>query len=66
MAEEEYKTTDRLRHADLSTRSVAELSATERAELSRRFDHFMRHFRAGKLGAMSPSDKPRQIRKWRP
>jgi hypothetical protein len=53
-------------HADLSTRPVEELSAEERAELNRRYDDFMRHFRTGKLALTPSSGMARRIRKWRP
>jgi len=66
MADEEPDTTGRLRHVDLSARPVTELSAAERAELSRRFETFVRHVRAGKLGAAPSSSTARRIRKWRP
>lgn len=55
-----------LLHADLSARSAAELSAAERAELKRRYDAFMRHFRASNLGSAPAAGMPRRIRKWHP
>lgn len=66
MATEESDATKDLRHADFSARSAAELSAAERAELNRRYDSFMRHFRAGKLAVAPPSAMARRIRKWHP
>jgi hypothetical protein len=54
-----------LAHADLS-RPATELSAAEKAELKRRYDTFMRHFRASELGSTPAAGKPRRIRKWHP
>lgn len=53
-------------HADLSARPVDELSAEERAELSRRYENFMRYVRAGKLAPSPSTGLARRIRKWRP
>ena len=58
--------TDALRHADLSSRPPAELSASERAELKRRFESFVNHVRDGKLAGAPAGGKARRIRKWRP
>jgi hypothetical protein len=66
MANHESDSLDELRHADLSTRSLDELTMAERAELNRRYDHFMRHFRAGALNAAPSTGTARRIRKWRP
>ena len=66
MAGDEWKKADTLRHADLSARSVTELNAAERAELNRRYDNFMRHFRASNLASAPSTGAARRIRKWRP
>lgn len=66
MASDDLIDTEALRHADLSARPVSELSAAERAELNRRYDNFMRHFRAGNLAAAPAAGMARRIRKWRP
>jgi len=55
-----------LRHADLSARSPKDLSEAERAELTRRYDVFMRHFRASTLAAAPAAGMARRIRKWHP
>ena len=57
---------DTLRHVDLSGRAPSDLTAEERAELTRRFNHFMSHVRAGKLNAKPSSGNMRRIRKWQP
>jgi len=66
MANDESDTTNLLRHADLTTRSAADLNPAERAELNRRFDSFVRHFRAGKLATAPSVAAARRIRKWMP
>ncbi len=66
MAIDQPNASQSLRHADLSTRSVEELSAEERAELNRRYETFIRHLRAGKLTLTPTSGMTRRIRKWRP
>jgi hypothetical protein len=66
MAEDKPDATEKLQHADLSVRPEAELNAAELAELKRRFENFVRHVRAGKLGAAPSGGKARRIRKWRP
>ena len=66
MAEQQPGRSNPLQHADLSKRAVKDLSAAERAELSRRLDHFVRHFRAGKTGSAPAAAPARRIRKWQP
>jgi hypothetical protein len=66
MANHESEAPDELRHADLSMRPLEELSEAERTELTRRYDHFMRHFRTGALNAAPSTGTARRIRKWRP
>jgi hypothetical protein len=66
MADEKPDATQKLQHADLSARPETELSAAERAELKRRFENFVSHVRAAKLGAAPAGGKARRIRKWRP
>lgn len=58
-------TVDTLRHLDFSARALADLTSAEKAELERRFDNFVRHFRSGKRKAPLGA-KPKQIRKWHP
>ena len=66
MAEKRPSTTKPLQQADLSMRAVNDLNDAERAELSRRFDQFVRHFAAGKSGAAIAPAPARRIRKWQP
>jgi hypothetical protein len=66
MTRDEFNSEAALRHADLSRRSPADLSAAERAELTRRYETFMRHFRAGNLASAPSSGMARRIRKWHP
>ncbi len=66
MARDEQDAAVALRHADLSARSSADLSEAERAELNRRYETFMRHFRAGKLATAPSGGMARRIRKWHP
>jgi hypothetical protein len=66
MAGGESKRMDALQHADLSARPATELNAAERAELNRRYDNFMRHFRASNLASAPSTGAARRIRKWRP
>jgi len=66
MATDEAEAREALRHADLSARPLAELSAAERAELDRRYQSFMRHFRAGRIAPQPAASVARRIRKWHP
>lgn len=66
MASDNTKMADALKHADLSARAVQDLSAAERAELNRRYELFMRHFRAGNLATAPAGGMARRIRKWHP
>jgi hypothetical protein len=63
---DESKARDALRHADLSARSSTDLSEAERGELNRRYEVFMRHFRASNLASAPSSGMARRIRKWHP
>jgi hypothetical protein len=55
-----------LRHRDFSTRDLADLNDAERAEMNRRYENFMRHFRAGAVARAPSGERWRRIRKWRP
>ena len=66
MTRDESKATEALRHADLSARSPTDLSEAERAELNRRYEIFMRHFRASNLASTPSTGMARRIRKWHP
>ena len=55
-----------LQHADFSRRKAADLNEAERAELNRRYETFMRHFRAGKVASAPATGMARRIRKWHP
>jgi len=66
MAHSESADTNPLRHTDFSRRTAGELSEVERAELNRRYDSFMRHFRASDVASAPSSGMARRIRKWHP
>ena len=66
MASEDSADSVALQQADLSRREVAELTDAERAELNRRYDSFMRHFRASTLATAPAAGMARRIRKWHP
>jgi hypothetical protein len=66
MTGDKPKARDELRHADLSARAPTDLSEAERAELNRRYEIFMRHFRASNLAKTPSSGMARRIRKWHP
>ena len=51
-----------LHQADLSHLRLQDMTPSERAELKRRYAHFVRHFRAA---GPAPA-KPQRIRKWTP
>jgi hypothetical protein len=66
MTRDELSANEALRHADLSARSPTDLTEAERAELSRRYEIFMRHFRATNLASAPAAGMARRIRKWHP
>ena len=66
MASNDTGSTDFLQHADFSKRATTELDEAERAELTRRYEIFMRHFRASTLAAAPATGMARRIRKWHP
>jgi len=66
MTRDELSADEALRHADLSARSPTDLTEAERAELSRRYEIFMRHFRATNLASAPAAGRARRIRKWHP
>ena len=55
-----------LQQADLSHLRLQDMTPSERAELKRRYEHFVRHFRATGLATHTAAAKPRRIRKWTP
>ena len=55
-----------LRHRDFSARELTDLNDAERAEMNRRYESFMRHFRAGAVARSPSGERWRRIRKWRP
>jgi hypothetical protein len=55
-----------LHQADLSHLRLQDMTASERAELKRRYAHFVRHFRATGAATGSATAKPRRVRKWTP
>ena len=66
MASEDSASSMALHQADFSRREAADLDEAERAEINRRYDSFMRHFRADSMAAAPSSGMARRIRKWRP
>jgi hypothetical protein len=66
MACDESANTNPLKHSDFSKRAPSELSEAERAELNRRYDSFMRHFRASETTSAPSTGMARRIRKWHP
>ena len=55
-----------LLQADLSHLRLQDMTPSERAELKRRYAHFVRHFRAAAASVRGATAKPRRIRKWTP
>lgn len=66
MNRNELSADEALRHADLSARPPTDLTEAERAELNRRYEIFMRHFRATNLAPAPAAGMARRIRKWHP
>ncbi len=66
MATEEAGEAGKLEQTDLSQRPAAAMTAAERAELTRRYERFVGHFRAQKLASAPSSGLARRIAKWRP
>ncbi len=55
-----------LEQTDLTRLKPDELTEAEKAELTRRYDRFVRHFRATTLAAAPSSGLARRVTKWRP
>jgi hypothetical protein len=55
-----------LHQADLSHLRLQDMTPSERAELKRRYEHFVRHFRGASASVRSATAKSRRIRKWTP
>jgi hypothetical protein len=55
-----------LHQADLSHLRLQDMTPSERAELKRRYERFVRHFRATGPATGTAATKPRRIRKWTP
>jgi len=56
----------KLRNADLSNRDVSQMSPEEKAELRRRYEHFVKHvMRAGPNGP-GPVKAPSRAKPWVP
>jgi hypothetical protein len=66
MASDVSANTNSLTHSDFSQRAASELSEAERAELNRRYESFMRHFRASETASTPSTGMARRIRKWHP
>lgn len=54
-----------LRQADLTHLRLQEMTPDQRAELKRRYDHFVRHFGRAAPASADATPKP-LIRKWTP
>jgi hypothetical protein len=55
-----------LHQADLSHLRLQDMSPSERAELKRRYEQFVRHFRGAGPATRAAAAKPKRIRKWTP
>jgi hypothetical protein len=55
-----------LHQADLSHLRLQDMTPSERAELKRRYEQFVRHFRGAGPTARTAAAKPRRVRKWTP
>jgi hypothetical protein len=55
-----------LHQADLSHLRLQDMTPSERAELKRRYEYFIRHFRGAGAAMPTATAKPRRIRKWTP
>lgn len=55
-----------LHQADLSHLRLQDMTPSERAELKRRYEQFVRHFRGALCAMRAAVSKPRRIRKWTP
>lgn len=56
---------DKLQQADLTDLRLQDMTPDQRAELRRRYDHFLRHFGRGGVTSRHPAPKS-QPRKWVP
>ena len=57
---------DDLRHADLSKLKESEMTDAQRAELRRRFQHFVKNvWSAGRSGT-APVRSPKSVKRWMP
>ena len=55
-----------LQQADLSHLRLQDMTPSERAELKRRYEQFVGHFRGAGAAKHATAVKPRRIRKWSP
>jgi hypothetical protein len=55
-----------LQQADLSDLRLQDMTPSERAELKRRYEQFVRHFRSAGPTPRTAAAKPQRIRKWTP
>jgi hypothetical protein len=55
-----------LHQADLSHLRLQDMTPSERAELKRRYEQFVRHFRGAAPATRTAAAKPQRIRKWTP
>jgi len=55
-----------LQQADLSHLRLQDMTPSERAELKRRYEQFVGHFRGAGSARRPAAVKPQRIRKWTP
>lgn len=55
-----------LQQADLSDLRLQDMTPSERAELKRRYEQFVRHFRGAGATPRTAAAKPQRVRKWTP
>jgi hypothetical protein len=55
-----------MHQADLSHLRLQDMTPSQRAELKRRYEDFVRHFRGRDASTRRATAKPRRIRKWTP
>jgi hypothetical protein len=55
-----------LRHADLSALKESEMTDAQRAELRRRFQHFVKNVWPSRRGSAPPLRSPQNVKRWIP
>jgi hypothetical protein len=59
-------TEEQLRQADLSHLRLQDMTPDQRAELRRRYEHFVQHFGSGVPVSKAAPKKTPRVRKWTP